>query len=59
MRLMMNKVLENLLSLVELDGLDMWWGLQKVIMQTKSFVTNQDKMEIEGDKDRSSGGAMS
>jgi len=58
-RLMMNKVLENWLSLVDLDGLDMRWGLQKVIMQTKSFVTNQDKTEIEGDEDQSSDGTMS
>jgi hypothetical protein len=56
---MMNKVSENWLSLVDLDGLDMWWGLQKVIMQTKSFGTNQDKMGIEGDKDQSSDGTMS
>jgi len=43
----MNIMLWNLLSLLDLDGLDMWWGWKKVILQRKSFVLNQEEVEIE------------
>jgi hypothetical protein len=55
---MINMMLWNVLSLVELHGLDMSGGWKKVILQRKSFVSNQEEMEI-GKADHSWGDVMS
>ena len=39
----------DLLSLEDLDELDMWWGWKKAILPRKSFVPNQEEMEMEGE----------
>lgn len=43
----MNIMLWNSLKFLDLDELDMWWGWNKVILQRKSCVLNQEEMEIE------------
>ena len=54
----MNMMMCNVLGLVDLHGLDMCWGWKKVILQRKSFVPNQEEMEI-GEANQSWGDAMS
>ena len=47
----------NILSLVDLHGLDMCWGWKEVILHRKSFVPNQEEMEM-GETEHSWGDAV-
>ena len=55
----MEMMMWNLQSLIDLDGIDVWWGWKKVILQRKSFVLNQEEMEVEGEAGQNWGGATS
>ena len=45
----------NVLKLVDLDGLDTWWGRRNVTLQRMSFVLNHKEMETEEEADQSGG----
>jgi len=57
--LMMNMTLCILWCLVDLDGLDRWWGQKEVALQRNSFALKEKEIEIKGEADQSLGGVKS